>query len=363
MEISERAARLHRESIVIDGHTDILLPVVGGVTTLTEPFPQTEQERWTRIAEHYRAPEMANVPYKLDAMALLTAPAGQNELPLLEAGGITAQCVAIFMPEEHLDHALETALEMTAALHRAVDANPERCLLATSVADIRRAKAEGKVAYILTFEGAEPVGRRIDLWDIFARLGLRMATLTHSRRNLLADGTQQDINTGGLTTLGKQAVRRCGELGIVIDVAHISDQGFWDIIELADGPILCSHTSVLQPSPGYRRPWDEVNPTYGMTKVEAIAKTGGLVGVVFWNQPDAQALVDELDAIIEQAGAEHAGLGSDFYGFAMAPRDLQHAGQFPVITEMMVRRGYDDATIRNVLGENYLRIFEQIWKS
>lgn len=362
MQISERAARLHRESILIDGHTDILLPVVKGVTTLTESFPDAEMERWRRIAEHQPTRAMGNVPYTLDSLALLTAPAGQNELPLLEAGGVTAQCVAIFMPEEDLDHALETALEMTAALHRAVGANPERCVLATSVADIRAAKAEGKVAYILTFEGAEPIGRRMRLWEIFERLGLRMATLTHSRRNLLADGTQQDINTGGLTSLGRESVKRCAELGIVIDLAHISDQGFWDIIELADGPVLCSHTSVLQPSPGYRAPWDEINTTYGMTKVEAVARTGGLVGVVFWNQPDASTLVDELDAIIEQAGAEHAGLGSDFYGFAMAPADLQHAGQFPNLTEQMVRRGYDDQTIRNVLGENYLRIFEQVWR-
>jgi membrane dipeptidase len=359
---TERADRLHRDAIVIDGHSDILLPVVGGVTKLDTPFSADALERWRIVAQHQPPSAMANVPYELDQLALLTAPAGQYELPLLEAGGVTAQCVAIFLPEEQLDHALQTALEMVAALHRAVEANAERCLLATSVADIRRAKSEGKVAYILTMEGAEPIGSRIDLLDIFVRLGLRMMTLTHSRRNVLADGTQQGINTGGLTDLGKHAVRRCNELGIVIDLAHMSDRGFWDIIECSEGPLLCSHTSVLTRTPGYRVPWDEVNTTYGMTKAQAIAQRGGLIGVVFWSMPDTDALIAELDAIIEQVGADHAGLGTDFYGFAQAPRDLQHIGQLPVLTAKMVEHGFDDATIRKILGGNYLRIFEQVWR-
>jgi membrane dipeptidase len=362
MQLSDRAARLHHDAYVIDGHSDILLPVVGGVTTLGEPWPASERTRWETIAAHQPARSLEGVPYQLDGLAMLTAPSGQYELPLLEQGGVTAQCVAIYMGDEHLDHALETALEMVAALQRHVDAHADRCLLATSAADLRRAKAEHKVAYILTMEGAEPIGRRVDLLDIFARLGLRMTTLTHSRRNALADGTQQDIHTGGLTALGKRAVRRCQELGVVIDLAHMADRGFWDIIELADGPVLCSHTSVLTPSPGYRLPWDAVNPTYGMTKAEAIAKTGGLVGVVFWSMADTAALVAECDALLEQIGAEHIGLGTDFFGFKQAPRDLQHIGELPALTEALVRRGYADETIQGILGGNYLRIFEQVWK-
>jgi membrane dipeptidase len=363
MEISERAVSLHRRAMVIDGHSDILLPVVAGITTLDQPFTDDAMARWKLVADN-QPPRLrvSDVPYQLDALALQIAPAGQYELPLLVQGGITAQCVAIFLPEDRLADALETALEMVAALHRAVEADADRCLLATSAADIRRAKDEGKVAYILTMEGAEPIGQRIDLLDIFWRLGLRMTTLTHSRRNLLADGTQQDINTGGLTSAGRQFVRRCGELGIVLDTAHLSDRGFWDLIELVEGPILCSHTSVLVPAPGYRAPWDEVNSTYGMSKAQAIAARGGLIGVVFWSMVDSDQLVSELEAIIAMTGSDHAGLGTDFFGFRDAPRDVQHIGELPVLTEAMVRHGFDDETIGKVLGGNYLRIFEQMWK-
>jgi membrane dipeptidase len=362
MEISERAAALHRRAMVIDGHSDILLPVVSGVTTLDKPFPQESLDRWRLVAENTPSPmRMSDVPYDLDALALHIAPAGQYELPLLEEGGVTAQCVALFLPEEQLGRALEAALEMVAVLHRTVEATSDRCLLATSVADLRRAKEQGKVAYILTMEGAEPFGTSLDLIDIFARLGLRMTTLTHSRRNLLADGTQLGIAAGGLTSLGKRAVQRCVDLGIVLDTAHLSDQGFWDVMELVDGPVLCSHTSVLTPAPGYRAPWDEVNATFGMSKAEAIARKGGLIGVVFWSMVDTDNLVREIDWIVERAGAEHVGLGTDFFGFRDAPRDLQHIGQLPALTEALVARGYDDETILKVLGGNYLRIFEQVW--
>jgi membrane dipeptidase len=364
MTASDRANDLHRRAMVIDGHSDILLPVVNGITTLDRLFPDDQLTRWQTVADHMPTPlRMSDVPYELDPLALHIAPAGQYELPLLEQGGVTAQCVSIFLPENRLDEALETALEMVAVLHRTVEANADRCLLATSVADIRRAKREGKVAYVLTMEGAEPFGSRLDLIDIFHRLGLRMTTLTHSRRNLLADGTQQDIETGGLTSLGKRAVRRCTELGIVLDTAHLSDRGFWDLVELVDGPVLCSHTSVLTPSPGYRAPWDEVNPTYGMSKAQAIASTGGLIGVVFWSMADTATLVREVGAIIELTGPDHVGLGTDFFGFRDAPTDLRHVGELPALTSALVGRGYSDDTITKVLGGNYLRIFEQTWGS
>lgn len=361
MEISEHAARLHREAIIIDGHSDILLPVVRGVTSLTEPWPESERTRWEAIAAQQTAHNSPSWSYTLDSMATLTAPSGQYELPLLVAGGVTALCASVYVPESDLERAQEHGLRMVAALHRAIDANPERCMLIQSVADIRRAKAEGKVGYILTMEGMEPIGRQLDLIDIYARLGLKMTTLTHSRRNALADGTQRGISTGGLTYLGRDALQRLAEFGVVVDLAHISDTSFWDIIELVDGPLLLSHTSLLQVDPLYRAAFDHVFPTYGMSKAQAIAAKGGLIGVVFWSQPDTETLVDELDAIIALVGPEHAGLGTDFYGYSQAPRDLQDSSQLPRLTEAMLRRGYDDETILKVLGGNYLRIFEQVW--
>lgn len=355
------AAELHRRAFVIDGHSDILMPVVNGVTTLAESWPTSERERWERIVENERPEARENLPYGLPIFAMRTAPAGQYELPLLEEGGVTAECAAIYIDDGEIDFALERGLLMAAALGRHVAAHADRCLLARSAADIRRAKEEGRVAYILTMEGAEPIGRHIDLLDAFWHLGLRMTTLTHSRRNWLADGTQLDIATGGLTRLGREAVRRCEELGIVVDLAHMADEGFWEVIEMSSQPVVCSHASLLTPSPGYRAPWDEVNATYGMTKTQALAKTGGLIGVIFWSMADVAALVAEIREALDQVGPDHVGLGTDFFGFGQAPSDLQHAGELPRLTDALVEEGLAEETILSVLGGNFLRVFEQVW--
>jgi membrane dipeptidase len=355
------ALQLHREAFVIDGHSDILMPVVEGVTTLADVWPEDERARWQRIVENEQPNAETDMPSALPGLPLRTAPAGQYELPLLEQGGVTALCAAIFIRDELVDRALDEAISMVAALGRHVERYSDRCLQAFTAADLQRAKAEGKVAYILTMEGAEPVGRNIDVLDVLARLGLRMTTLTHSRRNPLADGTQMGIETGGLTRLGKEAVRRCEELGVVLDLAHMSDRGFWDAIELSTQPVVWSHTSLLTEIPGYRSPWLEVNRTYGMTKAQAIAKTGGLVGVIFWSMADTAALVAEVQAGIEHVGPEHIGIGTDFFGFDGSPREVQHAGELPRFTEALAEAGVADDAIRGVLGGNFLRVFQQVW--
>jgi membrane dipeptidase len=99
-----------------------------------------------------------------------------------------------------------------------------------------------------------------------------------------------------------------------------------------------------------------------MSKAEAIARTGGLIGLVFWSMADSDSLVRELDRIVELVGTEHAGLGTDFFGFRDAPRDVQHIGQLGVLTEKLVARGYDDAAILGMLGGNYLRVFDRVWR-
>lgn len=353
---AERVAQLHGDAIVIDGHCDILMPAVAGVTALDTPWPVQEVKRWQAF--------LGDVGH-----VMKTAPAGQYELPLLEQGGVTAQAVAVYTRDEDLDIALERALESVVTLGRHVARNEARCLLATRVSDIERAKAEDKVAYVLTFEGAEPLGRRPEFLEVFARLGLRMVSLTHDRRTWLADGTLYgpsfgNVTPSGLTKLGKEAIRLCQELGIVLDVVHLSDRSFWEVVELGVEPIVCSHAHLLMAAP-YAAAWDEVNPTYGMTKAQAIARTGGLIGVLFANildaVPDVERLVDAIQAGVDQVGSPHIGLGSDLFGFPLAPRDLQHMGELRNLTHAMAQRGFDDPAILQILGQNFLRVFRQVW--
>jgi membrane dipeptidase len=286
---------------------------------------------------------------------------GQYDIPRWREGGVTAQVMAIFIGDDHLHRPLERALDMVAAFHREIEANPDTLLLATTADDVRRAKAEGKTALLLSFEGGEPLGRDLNLLEIFYRLGLRMISLTHSRRNFLADGTQLSTQTGGLTHLGRDLVRRMNELGMVIDLAHLSDAGVWEILELSKDPVIYSHTTVAE-MPGYKTGLTDPDPNKETTKLKALAAQGGVACAIFVAQPDVEAVVDDIDAMIQHVGDDHVGLGSDFVSLAHAPKGLEDISRLPAVTEAMVRRGFSDETILKVLGGNLLRVFEQVFR-
>jgi membrane dipeptidase len=322
---------------------------------VVEP-PQTWQG-----AQYVKMPAQTT-PYDPSAYSVWFECIGQYDIPRFHEGGVTAQVMAIFTSEEHLSRPLARALDMVAAFHREIEANPDTLLLATSTADIQRAKAEDKIALLLSFEGAEPLERNLNLLDIFYRLGLRMISLTHSRRNSWADGTQMYIQTGGLTHLGRDLIKRMNELGMVIDLAHLSDAGVWEILELSQDPVILSHTNVRSGIPGYRAGLTEVDPRAGTTKLKALADKGGVACVIFVAQPDIKAIVDDIEAVIQQVGDDFVGLGSDFVSLAHVPAGLEDISRLPVITEEFVKRGYDDETILKVLGGNLMRIFHQVLK-
>ncbi len=359
-EASSRAAarELHRRAIVIDGHSDILMPLADGRMRLAERVEVELPEGWQGTAfapRHQQA-----TPYQLSPYTMWFQCMGQYDIPRFREGGLTAQVMAIYIDDADLARPLERALDMAAAFHRELAANPDMLLHATSAADIRRAKAEGKTALLLSFEGGEPLGRNLNLLEIFYRLGLRMISLTHSRRNELADGTQLNIQTGGLTRLGRELIGRMNDLGILIDLAHLSDPGIWEILELSRDPVLLTHTNVRAGAPGYRAGLTEIDPQRGTSKLRALAERGGVAGVIFWGQPSLEAVADEIEAAIQHAGDDHVALGSDFYGREQAPRGLEDIGQLPALTEELLRRGYGEPTVLKILGGNLLRVFEQV---
>jgi membrane dipeptidase len=352
-----RAAELHRRAIVIDGHSDILIPIADGKARLGEWMQVPDPQTW-------QPPPGATGDDVFSAHTAYFGPAGQYSLPQLQSGGVTAQVCAIYLEDRHLDRALQRGLEMTGWLHCEVEENADLELL-TSVADIHRAKREGKCGVILAFEGLEALGSDLRLLDLYYKLGLRMAGLTHSRRNLFADGMQWDTHTGGLTALGRQAVQRMNELGIVIDLAHLNQAGFWDILELSRDPVVLSHSSARPYFPfqaGLHPRYPPADVTRGRERLEALARNGGVFGVIFYRQTDLEAIVADIEHVIDRIGPEHVGLGSDFYGVDNAPRGLEDISRLPALTEALLRRGHSDEVVLKILGGNYLRVFEQVWK-
>lgn len=357
---AEHAADLHGRAIVIDCHSDILMPIADGLVRLGKQVDVPDPEAWKPPFEIPEStPETLGWP-RSNRFGCI----GQYSLPQFLAGGLTVQVCAIFVSDHLLDGALKRSLDMVWWFHREVEEN-EDFELVTTVADIQRLKREAKCGGIVALEGLEPLGYDVKFLDLFHKLGVRMACLPHNRRNQFADGTQHHVRTGGLTDLGRQAVRRMNELGIVVDVGHMNQVGFWETLEITEAPVVLSHRSPRTFFP--LKPEDSpFHPSYdvsrGRERLEALAQNGGVFGVFFLSARDVDDVVDDIEYVIELIGADHVGLGSDLYGLHAAPKGLEDISKVPAITERLVQRGHSDEVILKVLGGNYMRVFEQVWK-
>ncbi len=337
------------------------MPVADGKIRLKDRAPVPDPATWQP------PPEAAQASASLGSLSPHShffGPTGHYSLPQWHAGGVTAQVCAIYLADDQLNRALERALMMVWWLHREVQENDDLELI-TRAADLQRVKAAGHVGAILALEGLEPVGTEPALLDVFYQLGLRMVGLSHSRRNYFADGMQFGAHTGGLTPAGQALVRRMNELGIVIDLAHLNQAGFWDVLEHSAQPVVLSHSSARSyfPRDGeHPTRYPAADITRSRERLQALARNGGVFGVIFFRQANLDAIVADIDYLVEQAGPEHVALGSDFYGVTDAPAGLPDIAHLPALTDALARRGYADEVILNILGGNYLRVFEQVWK-
>ena len=362
---SGRAAELHRRAIVVDGHSDILIPVTDGKMDLGDrvAVPGLDWEA---------PPGLENSPLVRFGMGPHTVwfgCMGQYDLPRWKEGGVTAQLCAIYLDDDWLRDPFRRGMEMVWNLHDQI-ARHDDLVLATTVRHIRQAKEDGNVALVLTFEGCEPLGTDPRFLDLYYRLGLRSASLTHTRRNVFADGCWAADRQGGLTAAGKEVVQHLDRLGIVIDLVHIGEAGLWEILELTSRPVILSHTTpTMFPDTaprardlaGGRLPRPRLELPRDRWMLEAIARNGGVLGLIHVAHRDLESVVSDIETALDVMGPDHVGLGSDHYGLEMAPRGLEDISKVPRLTEELAARGHPDDLILKFLGENYLRVFEEVW--
>jgi membrane dipeptidase len=362
-DIEARARELHRRAIIIDAHSDILIPIADNKMRLGDRVQVPDPATWQPPVG---LSQTLGVQFGFTAHTFFYGPMGQYDIPRLQEGGVTAQACAIYIEDCQLDYALHQGLVMTWYLHQTAAENDQFELI-TTAADIRRIKAEGKCGGILTFEGCEALGSDLRMLDLYHKLGLRMASLTHSRRNLYADGAMFAVRTGGLTGQGREAIRRMNQLRIVVDLVHISEESFWDVLSITTAPVVLSHsTGTMFPWQGPDgAPPSALHPGFVLPRdramLEAIARNGGVIGIIFFAIPDLDEVVANIELAIEVMGPDHVGLGSDFYGLDYAPRELPDMSQLPRLTQRLVARGHSDEVILKILGGNLLRVFEQVW--
>lgn len=333
--MEERTKVLHHSAIVVDTHCDTLLRVVGR----NQPFGQK--------AEPYRLRDLHSE--------------GHIDLPRLITGGVDVQFFAAYIePIYKPDRSLLRTLQIFDAFFTELAANEDQMLLVRQAADIDRAQAEGKIAAVMAIEGGEALEGDLGVLRVLHRLGVRAIGLTWNQRNNIADGVGDCRSGGGLSEFGAAVIAEMNRLGILVDVSHLSDPGFWDVIALSEQPIIASHSNSRAVCNHRRNLTDE--------QIKALAKNGGVMGMNFCasfvredGHPTLDDLLNHVDHIVQLVGPEHVGLGSDFDGIGAAPEGLDDASRMPLLTEGLVKRGYSETAIRQILGENYLRVFRQVW--
>jgi membrane dipeptidase len=271
-------------------------------------------------------------------------------------------------PPMTLDYAQREAMRAVARLFRLEAESAGAAKVVRTAAELRQCLADGTFAMELHFEGAEAIDPEFDALEVYYRAGLRSLGITWSRPNRFGYGVPFQFpaspDTGpGLTDLGKALVRECNRLGIMIDLSHLNEAGFWDIAAISDAPLVATHSNVHAICASTRNLTER--------QLDAIRASEGIVGLNFncgflhpegnrGSDLDLGCMIDHLDALIERLGDDKVGLGSDFDGATM-PEGVRDVSMLPNLIEAMRTRGYDDATIRKIAYGNWLRVMELTW--
>lgn len=312
---------------------------------------------------------------------------GHVDIPKLRAGHVDAVFFALYTSASLApDAATRRALEMAASVFDAVGRNSEDLALATSPGEILSNRASGKISILLGMENGAPIQRSLSLLRLFHRLGVRYMTLTHNGDNEIADCAAVGTRWGGLSPFGREVVAEMNDLGMMIDVAHVSDRTFFDCIAASRAPILSTH-SCCRALAGHPR-----NMTDEMLRI--LADHGGVIQINFYPvflsdaygaalaargldpddetvseqvfaipRPSFRAVADHIDHAVRVAGVESVGIGSDFDGIGVAPEGLENASKMPVLFDELRRRGYTESQLEKIAGGNFLRVFNDVISS
>jgi len=371
---AQEYSALHRDAIVVDMHTDVLLNIMRG----------------------------ADISHRLEY--------GHVDLVRMKEGGIDVQFFAVwpdpkrYMPERMYDH----SMFLIGLLEDVLRKNENTIELAKSPADIERIISENKMAACIGLEGGTAIENDLTKLNDFYNRGVRYLGLTWNDSPDWATSAHDESDktftrAAGLTDFGRQVIRKMNDLGIMVDVSHCGEQTFWDVIETTSRPVIASHSAV------HALRWHDRNLTDA--QIKAIAAGGGVIFVNFYpgyldynfaskyekirnasqtfldsarisygsnnlgfrkyrtafyerqTEPfrtDIEKLFQHIDYIVRLVGEDHVGLGSDFDGISITPKGLDDVSKMPNLTRIMLEKGYSAESIRKILGGNFIRVFSMM---
>ena len=274
-----------------------------------------------------------------------------------------------FAPAIDPAYAQRTAIAMTAILFRLEAESQGQVKVVRTVDELATCLRDGILATILHFEGAEAIDPKLDALEVFYQAGLRSLGIVWSRPNVFAHGVPfkfpHSPDTGpGLTDVGKELVRACNRLGIMLDLSHLNEQGFWDVAALSNAPLVATHSNAHALCPTTRNLTDK--------QLDAIKESDGMVGLNFgvtMLREDGQnedtplnVMVRHIDYLVERLGIDRVGFGSDFDGIKI-PRAIGDVTGLPRLVAALAERGYDNVALRKITHENWLRVLRKTWNT
>jgi membrane dipeptidase len=374
----EKALKIHRKAIIIDGHNDITGPMVD------QDFNLADDSRGRT--------QLGGDPYHTD-------------LDRLKKSGITGEFMSIYVSGSTLQTggSMRRAMDMIDATYREAERHKD-LVMCTTAGEIRRAKKRNQICLLMGIEGGYAIENSLYALRNFYRLGVRYMTLTHNVTHDWADAHGDEKRNNGLSEFGKEVVREMNRLGMFIDISHVSDKVMHDVLDISKAPLIASHSGARGVSNHTRNVPDDV--------LKRLPQNGGVIMVVFYPAfldertareqsersarlrdqlvalreqhktddaafyaardnlyeanpiylADYRRIVDHIDHIKKIAGIDHAGLGSDYDGVPFLPPPMKGAEDLALVTYEMLRRGYTETEIRKVLGENLLRAMERMEK-
>jgi membrane dipeptidase len=354
--MERRVEELHKQAIIVDGHNHIM----------SELFQRRNRGDRAVFSSYYA--------------------------PLIRKGGVKVIMLVIGGDNTCLtndsDLMLWGSLWALDMLWEEAEESKDSIAICLNTKDIDAALAAGKIAILMTMEGGRPLEGKPNLETLvglrtFYRQGLRAIQLVDNGRNRIGDGKGEARARGGLTHFGVDVVKEANRLGMLVDVAHLTEPGFWDVIETSEDPIIDSHSNARAVCDHPRNLTDE--------QIRAIAKGEGVIGLTTnasmtskeVDKPTVEDLIKHVDHIARLVGIDHIGLGPDhlefelevnlwtpakgwlegvFYGIkdTYYVQNLNKISQLPSVTEALVKRGYSEPEVKKVMGENWLRVYKRV---
>ncbi len=322
---------------------------------------------------------------------------GHFDFNRMRDGGVDASFFAIYTSGDLTpDQATTRALQMIARTYDSIEQNSDKVAFASSVEEVIANKSRGLGSILLGMENGTPIQKDLSLLRLFYDMGVRYLTLSHSANNQICDSSGESKPTwGGLSPFGIEVVKEMNRLGMLVDVSHISDDAFYDVLEHSTKPVVATHSSCRAIADHPRNLSDQM--------IVDLASQGGVVQICFyppfinsaydkefapvnekyWElrrlfekspskyraqfreieaemfaipRPSYREVVDHIDHVVNLVGIEHVGLGSDYDGIDVTPEGLEGVDKFPVITRELKNRNYSDEDIEKILGKNFLRV-------